>query len=453
LSDRAADPDRPLEGPRLRLAVIVNLYPPYVVGGNEILARDVVDALRARGHAVHVITGRGRELPADGFTHGVLDLDLDRKEDVFLGGLPLTASRVLRWHLYHAASGRSVGRVLRGLKPQLTVAWNLYGASMAPLAAARRFAFPVAAQPADRWLLWGLRDLSPVVPASRPLSRLALRLVRRFVQPLLDRRARPHYVLAVSEFIRRLHVDAGFAAPQSCATHLGVHVEAFPEARRGVPAGRPWRLVYAGQLWEGKGPQVALEALARLRERGAAVELDVFGGGSSGFVAHLRQRIGERSLAGCVRLRGFVPRETLAREFRDRDAYLFCSTWDEPFSLGLLEAMCAGLPTIATATGGTPEAVEHERNGLLVPPGDADALALAVTRLMDDHALCHRLGREAAADVRRRWRFDQYVSRLEHVYAAIVAGHGPGRRAVLDGAPAAAQSGETPRSPQGVTTR
>jgi hypothetical protein len=70
---------------RLTLAVIVNLYPPYVVGGNEVLARDVVEALRARGHTVHVLTGRGRELSRDPFTHPALGLDLDRKDDFFLG--------------------------------------------------------------------------------------------------------------------------------------------------------------------------------------------------------------------------------------------------------------------------------------------------------------------------------------------------------------------------------
>lgn len=425
-------PDSPLDGPRLRLAVIVNLYPPYVVGGNEILARDVVEALRTRGHTVHVITGRGRDLPADGFTHGDLDLDLDRKEDAFLGGLPLTAARAVRWHLYHHATYRAVGRTLARLEPQLVIVWNLYGASMAPLAAARRFSWPVLAQPADKWLLWGLRDIAGIVPATRPLPRLGLRMIRRFIQPVLRRWARPHYVLAVSEFIRRLHVDAGFPAAQSCTTHLGVHVEAFPAPVRRFPEARPWRLVFAGQLWEGKGPQVAVDAVARLRERvPAGVELDVFGGGSADFVAHLQRLILERGVGAAVRIRGFVPRERLAREFREHDLYLFCSTWDEPFSLGLLEALCAGLPTIATTAGGTPEAIQHERNGLLVPPGDADALAAAIVRLTNDRSLYQRLGQSAAADVRHRWRFDQYISRLERTYAAIVAGHGPGRRALL----------------------
>ncbi|MGL4651325.1 MAG: hypothetical protein ACRC1H_18105, partial [Caldilineaceae bacterium] len=58
----------------LRIALINNLYPPYIVGGNEMLAHNVVQALRARGHTMHVLTGRGRNLPDDGFTHQALDI-------------------------------------------------------------------------------------------------------------------------------------------------------------------------------------------------------------------------------------------------------------------------------------------------------------------------------------------------------------------------------------------
>jgi hypothetical protein len=48
----------------MRLAFINNLYPPYVVGGNEMLCDEVVGSLRARGHHVSVLCGRGRRLPA-----------------------------------------------------------------------------------------------------------------------------------------------------------------------------------------------------------------------------------------------------------------------------------------------------------------------------------------------------------------------------------------------------
>ncbi len=121
-----------------------------------------------------------------------------------------------------------------------------------------------------------------------------------------------------------------------------------------------------------------------------------------------------------MRLHGLVPRERLGAELRERDAYLFCSTWDEPFARGLLEALSCGLPTVAITAGGTPEAVEHERNGLLVPPGDPDALADAVERLIRQPELAERFGRAGASDVRERWSFAAYVDRLERAWIDLV---------------------------------
>src|SRR6187455_1398754 len=65
----------------MRLAFITNLYPPYIVGGNEMLCDEVITALRARGHDVSLICGRGRDLPKHPDVHGVLPLDLDRKDE------------------------------------------------------------------------------------------------------------------------------------------------------------------------------------------------------------------------------------------------------------------------------------------------------------------------------------------------------------------------------------
>ena len=414
---------------RLTLAVIVNLYPPYVVGGNEVLARDVVEGLRARGHQVHVLTGHGREIPRDGFTHPALGLDLDRKDDFFMGARPLTTRAAIQRHVYDHRSYRGVRRALATLRPELAVAWNLYGASMAPLVAARRWGGPVVAQPADKWLLHGLYDgQGPGTPG-------ALGLVASLSRPALRRLARPHYILAVSEFIRRLHVRAGYPAERSAATYLGVPVEMFPARTATARKDRSWRLMFAGQLWEGKGPQVAVEAMRLLKARADAppLHLDVFGGGAEGFLRHLRRLIAEAGVEDRVTLRGLVTRARLAEELREHDAYLFCSTWDEPFSAGLLEAMCAGLPCIATTTGGTPEAVVDGQNGLLVPPGSPEDLAGAVLRLTRSPGLCRDLGARAAADVRRKWSFESYLGRLEEAYGRIVEGHRSGRIASLAG--------------------
>jgi glycosyltransferase involved in cell wall biosynthesis len=414
---------------RLALAVVVNLYPPYVVGGNEVLARDVVLALRARGHTVHVLTGRGRDLPRDGFVHPVLDLDLDRKDDFFLGARPLGAASALRHHVYDHRTYRGVRGALATLRPDLAVAWNLYGASMAPLVAARRWRGPVVAQPADKWLLHGLYD---GVPSSPHIPRAA-GWVGALSRPALRRLARPDYVLAVSEFIRNLHVRAGFPAERAAATHLGVPIEMFPARAAAPPGDGPFRLAFAGQLWEGKGPQVAVEAMRLLKQRGDAppLHLDVFGAGTDAFLQHLQRVIAQAGVEDRVTLRGLVPRPRLAEEFGRHHLYLFCSTWEEPFSAGLLEAMCAGLPCIATATGGTPEAIADGENGLLVPPGRPQELADAILRLTRAPELRRRLGERAASDVRRKWSFGAYVDRLEATYARIVEAHRSGRPAAL----------------------
>ncbi len=417
----------------LRIALINNLYPPYIVGGNEMLAHNVVQALRTRGHTVHVLTGRGSDLPDDGFTHQALDIDLEQKAAIFLGGLPLTWQRAWNWHLYNHRSKLGVETALKSIVPDLVIAWNMYMASAAPLLAARRLPWPVIAHPADKWLLYTLNDLRPLVPAGTRIKRLAVNTVRATVQPILRAQARPDYILAVSEFIRRLHTEAGYDPAQSIATWLGVDAETFAPTPHPYPQGRPWRLVFAGQLWSGKGPQVALQALALLRARPELppATLDIYGSGAEGYRALLTTEIERLGLGDAVTMHGFAPQAAVAEAFQTGDAYLFCSIWDEPFSGGLLEAMATGLPVIATTAGGTPEAVRHEQNGLLVPPDDARALADAIARLMTEPELHARIGAQGAADVQARWTFPRYIDRLERLYTAIVNGHQPGKPIAL----------------------
>jgi glycosyltransferase involved in cell wall biosynthesis len=417
----------------MRIALINNLYPPYIVGGNEMLAHNVVQALRARGHTLHVLTGRGRNLPDDGFTHQALDIDLDQKEGIFLGGLPLTAQRAWNWHLYNARTRKGVDAALRDIVPDLVIAWNLYMASAAPLVAARRLPWPVIAHPADKWLLYTLNDIRNLVPAGSRPKRWALTAVKNLVQPILRAQARPDYILAVSEFIRRLHTAAGYDAERSIATWLGVDVETFAPVVHPYPQKRPWRLIFAGALWHGKGAQVAVNAMALLRQNPdlPPCTLDIYGDGAEGFHTFLQGEIARLDLGDVVTLHGFAPQADLANAFRTGDAYLFCSIWDEPFSGGLLEAMATGLPVIATTAGGTPEAIRDGENGLLVPPDNPPALADAITRLMRDPVLHSRLGQTGAADVQSRWSFSRYVDRLERLYTAIVEGHQPGRPIAL----------------------
>ena len=79
-------------------------------------------------------------------------------------------------------------------------------------------------------------------------------------------------------------------------------------------------------------------------------------------------------------------------DYYQRAALLVMPSFYESFGIACLEAMAFGLPVVATRVGGLPEVIEDGVTGLLVPPGDADALAQAMIRLLSDADLRRRMG-------------------------------------------------------------
>ncbi|MBU1229148.1 MAG: glycosyltransferase family 4 protein [Proteobacteria bacterium] len=119
-------------------------------------------------------------------------------------------------------------------------------------------------------------------------------------------------------------------------------------------------------------------------------------------------------LAGRVRLLGQVA--DMGGLLDQADAYALTSTY-EGFPNALCEAMAAGLPCVSTdCPGGPSEIVRHNENGLLVPAGDAEALAGALSRVMGDAALRERLGARAA-EVCQRFSLGRIMAQWEDVVA------------------------------------
>jgi glycosyltransferase involved in cell wall biosynthesis len=172
-------------------------------------------------------------------------------------------------------------------------------------------------------------------------------------------------------------------------------------------------LAFAGRLTVQKSLELAIEAVAR----NDAVSLVIAGEG--GERPALERRAAELGVAGRVRFIGPQPRERVVELFRAADASIISSSW-ENFPHAVVEALAAGTPVLATATGGVAEVVEDGVNGLLVPPGDADALAAAVRRFFADAELRARL-RERAAPSVAAYAPERVFERLEQVLAAACA--------------------------------
>jgi glycosyltransferase involved in cell wall biosynthesis len=151
-------------------------------------------------------------------------------------------------------------------------------------------------------------------------------------------------------------------------------------------------LVFAGRLTPQKSLDVALEALA-LSE---GVSLVLAGDGPDR--ADLERRASELALDGRARFLGPQPRETVFELLRAGDAALLSSSW-ENFPHMVVEALAVGTPVLSTDTGGVAEVVTDGENGLLVPPGEPDALAAAIGRYFADERLRERLRGAATASV------------------------------------------------------
>jgi glycosyltransferase involved in cell wall biosynthesis len=178
-------------------------------------------------------------------------------------------------------------------------------------------------------------------------------------------------------------------------------------------------ILFVGRLIKRKGVGHLIRALGAVRQRTPA-RLVVIGEGPER--PQLEQLAREVGVAGHVDFRGRVSDEELRQAYAAADVFVLPSVLDarqdtEGLGVVLLEAMNYSVPVIASDIGGITDIVQHERTGLLVPPGDEPALGNALTRVLSDTTLSRWLGEAGRRRVREAFSWDAIVGRWEEVYA------------------------------------
>lgn len=318
---------------------------------------------------------------------------------------------------------------------------------------------------ADRWIGQTLPDLihaHTVYPDGAAAATMAERLARpllltehaSFVQRLLVApEIRARYLAAVARAHRLIvvsHVLADeivAALPEVAAKVMvipnAVDVDAFPV---GEAAGRrPGELLFVGYRKESKGLDTLLRAFALVRRSRPATTLRLIGSAPTADIdAGWRRRAMELGIGDAVRFEPSADRPAVAAAMAEASLFVHPSP-RETFGVVAVEALAAGLPVVATDSGGVTEILgaHPDRLGAVVPAGDTAALAAAIEAALDRRDFDPHVLRAAVMD---RFAGERVARRLLEVYETALPGHGaepagPARRA------ARAPVGDTPPPP------
>lgn len=405
----------------MRILTISNLYPPAAVGGYETRCAHTMEWL-ARRHEVVVLTsrrGRGAAPPA---------ADVRRE----LPFVPESRLGVLIAPLASWRASRVLERALRRHRPDLVFVWNASQIPRSCVRTAQASGVPVAFSLADSWLgAFAQGDLflryvaGDVAGRRRAWSRLA-RLLNRLPGLRVDLDTPyPAALVWNSQALRELSPPPPFVLPclERVIHPASENERVFAGVER-VPAPTP-TIAFVGRLEPEKAPDVAVRALALLRERhGFDARLLVIGGGEPAARRELEALIDSLGLRERVQLRGRLGAEGVAAALSQAHAIVVPSRWQEPFGLVCLEAALARVPVIAARSGGMPEMLEDGREALFFEIDDVAACASALAFTLSDPEAASERAERARVRV-REYSLDRYRERYERfVEDALAAARG-----------------------------
>ena len=224
------------------------------------------------------------------------------------------------------------------------------------------------------------------------------------------------------------------ATREDFANDLGIAESAFTVVHNGVPAksGNAERvrgefgfkeddtvILAVGNLERNKNHRLLLEALVRLQHGGLTVpwRLIIAAGRGGDEHRYLLDYIRAERLEDRVHI--VMGRNDVADLQALADVFVMPSLW-EGLPMALLEAMVAGKAIVASATAGIPEAITNGHEGILVPPGDLDALAAGIRTLLTDSCRRRELGAAALARAQKDFTVEVMTNRYEAMYGRLV---------------------------------
>jgi glycosyltransferase involved in cell wall biosynthesis len=232
-------------------------------------------------------------------------------------------------------------------------------------------------------------------------------------------------VIAISRQIEKSLIAGGVSARKVRTVYSGIDLserQPTPDDQAirqmiGIPNGAMLVGTIAN-LFPRKGYEVMLRALPAIIRKVPTVHYVIVGSDEGNYADRLKRLARELKIADRVHIIGF--QDPVQPVLASLDLYVHPALM-EGFGIAVVEAMAMGKAVVATTTGGLPEVVAQGETGLLVPPGDIEALAATVVALLEDPVRREEMGRSGSARAHERFSLDASVVHMEQLYSEVLA--------------------------------
>ncbi|TDA70103.1 MAG: DUF1957 domain-containing protein [Clostridia bacterium] len=398
-------PAFPPAGPRHARALMLTWeYPPRVVGGIAPHVHDLSEALARQGTEVDIIT-----------IAEVNSVTVEHRPRIHIYRLPVWPAHSSSFREWVFQFNLSMLDFLENNVPAGRAPWQVIHAhdwlvAYAAVSSAQAYGLPLVAT--IHATEYG-RNHGVFTEEQQAIHQVESWLVGQAAQ-----------VICCSQYMAR-EITTLFS-PAAGKVHMVPNGVDLPATGDELPPDeRNWpdntRLVlFVGRLVPEKGVQTLLAAAPSVLAGHPEAHFVIAGNGP--YEPELRRMAWDLGLGDRVTFAGFVGARTRNWLLSRAEICVFPSLY-EPFGIVALEAMAAGRPVVAAASGGLAEIITHGQDGLLFPPGKAPALAAALIQLLDEPELARYLGRQGREKVKRLYNWDDIARATQEVYSlAVTAG-------------------------------
>lgn len=392
-------------------------YSPNIKGGAEVVVQLLAEGLVANEHKVHVIATCDKNTESSVQQLNGVQIHHLPIQNIYWPFIstPSNIKKIL-WHIldnWNPFTFLKLKSIIKKIAPDVVVTHNLAGFSTSVWALCRILNIPVVQVVHDYYLACTKSSMYK----GKDNCRKQCYSCSKFRLGVKQRSKSVDAVIFVSEFLQKKFTKMSYfnSAPQF-VIHNSISLKSQPIKTNLKESSEKLVLGFIGRITPEKGIETLLKAFSSLAyESKLRLELKVAGEGSPEYMEYLKSEYGSFA--------DFLGKVDASAFYNMINVCIVPPLWDEPFGLVAVEALNAGVPVLASRSGGLTEIVTDRVNGLFFEPGDVSSLLIKINELAFDDDLYSRLLQNTINSSKEFTDVNAFVKQHEKQYQAAINAH------------------------------